>query len=222
MNMPQRNRHALAATRHACDSSEFSRRAAFAVRASVLFAALALPGVSPLFAAPQQFTIAKDGKSYAGFTIDDTIEKVDGSTPKVSGAITLDPDHLSESSVAMSVDLASLDTGNGLRDSDMRDTLDVSKFPAAVFKSTVINGPAAIAMKQPVDVRIGGDFTLHGVTHRISVPVHLLLTSPNRLQATAKFTIRMTDYDITVPDKLIVSVANEVLVRFELAATARP
>lgn len=128
---------------------------------------------SSAIAAPQQFAIAKDGKSYAGFTVDDTIEKVDGTTPNVSGTIALDPDNLATSSVTMSVDLASLDSGSGMRDSDMRATLDTKKFPAATFRSSVVSGPASLVVGQPADLRIGGDFTLHGVTHRISLPVHL-------------------------------------------------
>jgi len=184
--------------------------------------AFALALLAPAaFAAPRQFAISNDGKSYAGFTVDDTIEKIDGTTPKVSGTIILDPDNLAASSVTMSVDLASLDSGNGMRDSDMRDTLETRRFPAATFRSTVVNGPASLAAGQAADLRVGGDFTLHGVTHRISAPIHLVLTTANRLQATAKFTIRMTDYDITVPDKLIVSVANEVVVRFDVAANAK-
>lgn len=219
MTMMEGIGHAVRGTRYACEP--LPTRAACRVPCAAVLAAVAILAATSLLAAPQQFTIAKDGKSYAGFTIDDTIEKVDGSTPKISGSIGLVPENLPASTVVMSVDLASLDTGNGLRDSDMRDTLDVSKFPTAVFKSTVVSGPATIAVNQPVDLRIGGDFTLHGVTHRISVPVHLLLTSPTRLQATARFTIRMTDYDITVPDKLIVSVANEVVVRFDVTSNVR-
>lgn len=182
--------------------------------------ALALSAAS-LSAAPRTLTIANDGKSYAGFHVDDTVDAVDGITKKVSGTVVVDEENVAASSVTLSVDLASLDTGIGMRDSEMRDTLGTSRFPAAVFKSTAVIGPAAVAAGQQVDLKLAGDFSLHGVTRRINVPVRVTLVSPNRVQATGRFVIRMTDYDITVPDKLIVSVANEVTVRFDVTANVK-
>jgi polyisoprenoid-binding protein YceI len=179
---------------------------------------LATLTVSTAVAAPRTLGIANDGRSYAGFKIDDTIDTVDGTTKKVTGTVTLDSGKLAASAVTLSVDLASLDTGIGLRDSEMRDTLETKKFPQAVFRSTAVIGPASLDTSRPADVKLAGDFTLHGVTRRINVPVRLTLDAAGRLQASGRFVIRMTDYDLTVPDKLIVSVANEVAVRFDVTA----
>ena len=68
---------------------------------------------------------------------------------------------------------------------------------------------------------MAGDLTLHGVTRRIVVPVHVTLESPKRAHLTSKFTIRMSDYDVKVPEKLMLSVANEVDVKFDLFASAK-
>src|ERR1041385_7140085 len=104
----------------------------------------------------------------------------------------------------------------------MRETyLETKKYPTATFKSTSVTGPASLAIGQSADLRVAGDLTLHGVTRRIVVPVHVTLESAKRAHVTSKFTIRMTDYNVTVPQKLVLSVANEVDVKFDLFANAK-
>jgi polyisoprenoid-binding protein YceI len=173
-------------------------------------------------AAPRTFAITNDGRSWVGFRLDDTIEDIDGDTKKISGAITADPENLATASVTLTADTASLDTGMKMRDDDMRDEyLEVKKYPAITFKSTGVSGATSLAAGQAADLKVAGDFTLHGVTRRIIVPVHVTLDAANRLHATSKFTIRMTDYNITVPSKIVLSVANEVTVKFDVFAVAR-
>jgi len=168
------------------------------------------------------FSIGNDGKSWVGFHLEDTIEEIDADTKKVSGTIDADPANLAASSVNLTVDTASIDSGMKMRDDDMRDTyLETKKFPTATFKSTGVTGPASVAPGQSADLKVAGDLTLHGVTRRIVVPVHLTLESPKRAHVTSKFTIRMTDYNVTVPQKLVLSVANEVDVKFDLFANAK-
>lgn len=186
------------------------------------FLALAL-ALAPLLtasstAAPRVLSIANDGHGYAGFRIDDTLDTIDGTTGRVSGGVRLDAENLAGSSVVLSVDVSSLDTGNEMRDAEMRRTLETKKYPFALFRSTSVIGPVILEPNHLTEAKLVGDFTLHGVTRRINVPVHLVLTPAGQILASGRFTIRMTDYDIEVPDKLIVSVANEVTLRFELTA----
>ena len=168
------------------------------------------------------FSIGNDGKSWVGFHLEDTIEEIDADTKKVSGTIDVDPANLAAASVNLTVDTASLDSGMKMRDDDMRETyLETKKYPTATFKSTAVTGPASIAAGQSADLRVAGDLTLHGVTRRIVVPVRVTLESPKRAHVTSKFTIRMSDYDVTVPQKLVLSVANEVDVKFDLFANVK-
>ena len=168
------------------------------------------------------FSIGNDGKSWVGFHLEDTIEDIDADTKKISGTIEGDPANLAAATVTLTVDTASIDSGMKLRDDDMRETyLETKKYPTATFKSTGVTGAASIAPGQSADLKVAGDLTLHGVTHRIVVPVHLTLESPQRAHLTSKFTIRMTDYNVTVPQKLVLSVANEVDVKFDLIANVK-
>lgn len=168
------------------------------------------------------FSIGNDAKSWVGFHLEDTIEEIDADTKKVSGTIDVDPANLAAASVTFSLDTASLDSGMKMRDDDMRETyLETKKYPSATFKSTSVTGPASVRPGQSADLKVAGDLTLHGVTRRIVVPVHVTLESSKRAHLTSKFTIRMSDYNVTVPQKLVLSVADEVDVKFDLFANAK-
>ncbi len=178
--------------------------------------------VPAILLAATLFSIGNDGKSWVGFHLEDTLEDIDADTKKISGAIDVDPANLAAASVNLTVDTASLDSGMKMRDDDMRDTyLETNKYPTATFKSTAVTGPASITSGQSADLKVAGDLTLHGVTRRVIVPVHVTLESPKRAHLTSKFTIRMTDYNVTVPQKLVLSVANEVDVKFDLFANVK-
>jgi polyisoprenoid-binding protein YceI len=71
------------------------------------------------------------------------------------------------------------------------DFFDVAKFPTATFRSADIK-------KDGDKHTMSGDFTLHGVTKRISFPVTLNATDAD-VTASAEFSINRQDYGINYP-----------------------
>src|SRR5258708_36785998 len=97
---------------------------------SIAFAAL------PLFAASRTYVVTADGKNVAGFLVDDAIETIDGTTMKLTGTIVADPSNPAGSSVELTVDLVSIDTGIALRDPDIREKYPgTKKYTQAPSKS---------------------------------------------------------------------------------------
>ena len=90
------------------------------------------------------------------------ISKVHGRFAKWAGAIQLDEQDLTRSSVEVSIDAASIDTQVADRDGHLRspDFLDVAKYPELTFKSRRVE-------KAGAGLRITGDLTLHGVTREV-------------------------------------------------------
>jgi polyisoprenoid-binding protein YceI len=144
--------------------------------------------------------------------VDDAFETIDGTTTKLTGTIVADPANPAGSSVELAVDLAAIDTGINLRDSDIREKYtEPKKFPQATFKSvSVTSQTSAITPNQPIEVTVTGDFSLHGVTKRIVVPVRVVLvpesdiTKSTRgagdwIHATAKFPVKLSDFGIHIP-----------------------
>ena len=92
-----------------------------------------------------------------------------GQFREFDGTLTYDPLKPEASRVEITVQAASIDTKNDTRDGVLRsaDFFDVARFPTLTFRSTSVraNGPNALL--------VTGDFTLHGVTKRITIPVQV-------------------------------------------------
>ena len=126
------------------------------------------------------------------------ISTVHGRFAIKEGTIDLDPQNLTDSSVAATIDVASVDTGVAQRDTHLRspDFFDTSKFPVATFKSTKI-------IKTGDGFDVVGDLSLHGVTK----PVTLHMDAPSKEQIgmdkmphrgfTATTTLHRKDFGLT-------------------------
>jgi len=198
-----------------------------------LLAALLL-SAAPLFADGRTYTITDDGKNYATFQSEATLETINGTTTKISGTITADPANAGASTTTIIVDLSALDTHIAMRNEHMRSEkfLNTEKFPTATFKTVSVTGAKSVAPNQPVELQLTGDFTLHGVTKRITVPAHVVLipesdlTKSSRgpgdwIHGTVTFPIKLTDYSIAVPEKLVMKLSNDVNVKVDFFAVAK-
>ncbi|HJW93285.1 MAG TPA: YceI family protein [Thermoanaerobaculia bacterium] len=196
--------------------------------------AVILSIAAPLLADGRTYTITDDGKNYATFESHATLETIHGTTTKVSGTITADAANASASAATITVDLNALDTGISMRNEHMRGEkfLDTEKYPAATFKTVSISGAKSVAPNQPAELQLTGDFTLHGVTKRITVPARVVLIPENDntkssrgpgdwIHGTVTFAIKLTDYAIPVPEKLVMKLSNDVTVKVDFFAVAR-
>jgi polyisoprenoid-binding protein YceI len=183
------------------------------VAAAVLIAFTA----ATLRADSRTYTIAKGGSNVVEFHAEDTYDSFDGKTSDVSGTIVADSANPEAGSVQVSINVDALDTGVSLRNREMRQRfLQTDKFSTATFKSVSVVGPTSVALNQPVDISVTGDFTLHGVTKRMTIPVRVVLIPDGRMHATSSFKIHMPDFGISVPHNLLVTVNDDVPVRLDV------
>lgn len=181
-----------------------------------------LAAATTLQAQSHTYAIAKGGSNVAEFHAEDTYDSFDGKTSDVTGTIVADPANAAASSVQVTINIDSLDTGNGLRNKEMRERyLETNKFGTAAFKSVSVTGPASIAPNQPADINVTGDMTLHGATKRMTIPVRVVLIPDGRIHATSSFKIRMPDFGISVPHNILVTVNDEVPVRLDVWAVGK-
>ena len=107
--------------------------------------------------------------SRIGFSVRHMIGTAKGHFSKFSGTITLDRDHPEQSSVSVTIEAASIDTGIAKRDEHLRAELfEVAKYPEIIFKSRRVKQTGANAGE------ITGDLTMHGVTRPIVLTVQLI------------------------------------------------
>jgi polyisoprenoid-binding protein YceI len=125
------------------------------------------------------------------------------------------------SSVAATIDLTSIETGNEPRDNHLRsaDYLEVEKYPTMSYRSTGIGrtGDGWV---------IDGELTLHGVTRQVPLAVEAAGFGPDPFggqragfSATARIDRRDFGIDLTVPmDGGGVVVGDTVSIRLEIQA----
>lgn len=98
---------------------------------------------------------------------------VHGETNQVSAALTINPDDLASVGGTLKVNVASLKTGNSLRDEHMRGALGAAQFPDAVFTLTGVQGLGSLPEGQAVSSSVTGQLSLRGVSKTLNAPVKL-------------------------------------------------
>jgi len=151
-----------------------------------------------------------------------------------SGSIRGDPGNpaaavanVTVAAAALAADEPEMRTQHGmaaaLSDSDRRSIqstmlgetqLHVAAYPDITFRSV------AVEPRGSGDLLVTGDFTLHGTTRRIRVPVSVQL-SGDTLRATGAFDVNQSDFGITPVSLFFGTVRNQDRVRilFDLVAT---
>jgi polyisoprenoid-binding protein YceI len=108
--------------------------------------------------------------SEATFQVRHLITKVRGSFGEFAGTIEFDQAQPERSSVAFTIQAASVDTNQPDRDTHLRseDFFHVEKFPTITFKSTSVKATGANQFE------VAGELSLRGVSKGIALPVTFL------------------------------------------------
>jgi len=131
--------------------------------AATLVAALAVP--SPAATATWQIDPAHTA---AGFSVRHMmIATVRGQFKGVTGTVLWDDQDINNSTVDVTIDANTVDTGEPKRDADLKSAnfFDVKNYPTITFKSTKIEKISAGKMK------VTGNLTIHGVTKQVVLDV---------------------------------------------------
>jgi polyisoprenoid-binding protein YceI len=149
-------------------------RLTFAALAALIVAGAATPRVAP--AAPADKGAALEpyaidpNHSAIQFTVRHFFSRVPGRFTKFEGAVLLDEKDLAKGSVSVTIDAASIDTGEPARDKHLRsdDFFAVEKHPKITFQSTAVK-PAG-----PGKLKVEGNLTIRGVTRPVTLEVDVL------------------------------------------------
>lgn len=126
-------------------------------------------------------------------------EKIRGSAPGVTGTVTVDPADLSTARGKITVPVATMKTGNDMRDRHLRgkDWLEAKKFANIVFDIQSVDGIKGGAGSATFSAR--GKFTLHGVTKDMIMPITLKWkdgAAGAKVKIEARFKVALADYNI--------------------------
>lgn len=107
------------------------------------------------------------------------------------------------------LDLSSLDTGMGLRNTHMKEKyLEVDKHPKAVITIDAAINKKDWSMKNPElkEQTIQGTLSLHNVKKALPITISI----DKSANAKASFSLKLTDYKVDIPSFMGVTVADKV------------
>jgi polyisoprenoid-binding protein YceI len=174
----------------------------------------AVAALALLFAAadPQAYTVVP-AQSAIRFHVHHKLHSSDGQSSSIEGKAVVQPD--GKVLAMIRVPIASFDSGDANRDANMRDTLEVGRFPFVVFKGvTSLVMPAAQAKGIPTTIQ--GELEFHGVKQHVEVPATLQFAGDGSARVTGKMTLSLDSYRIERPSLLMIKLDDACAIEFDL------
>ena len=142
------------------------------------------------------------------------------------GTAELDLSALNPASLQLTVQAASLEETDPVFTPEQKKiinkevnelVLETAKYPQITFKSTDIKGSIA---QGKLDIKIGGDLTLHGVTKHIVIPATVTVNG-DELRATGEFGIDRKDFNVNATEAFhgFVKVKHHLKFEFDIVGT---
>jgi polyisoprenoid-binding protein YceI len=113
------------------------------------------------------------------------------------------------------VETESGESGNAARDKRMKkEVLETDKFPEVRLKVTKLEG--VVAAKNASNVRMLGQFTLHGASHEVSIPLQVTLNGAE-FTGKGKFVVPFVDWGMKDPSNFLFKVNKTVEIEVQTA-----
>jgi polyisoprenoid-binding protein YceI len=122
---------------------------------------------APLAVAQTSIWVPDKAHSEVDFSIlHMSLSNVHGRFGNIGGQIVLNEGDITKSTVNVTIDVSTVDTGVAVRDSDLKSAnfFDAGQFPTATFVSTSVANHGS-------NLTVAGDLTLHGVTKPVVLDV---------------------------------------------------
>ena len=204
--------------------------AAGAIGGPLVYAALEedAPPAPTVQAQPEEVALTPDTdgtwtiapSSTAGYRVDEVLNGADvtvaGVTDQVTGTVVVADGDLADADVI--VDVASITTDSGRRDSYFRDNvMDVDANPTATFSVTEVADLPEVT-GTPVTVPVTGELTLAGVTQQVQTEISVVRTAGG-IDVSGSVPVAFDYYGIDPPNLGFVRVDDQGAVEFLLHLT---
>ena len=125
------------------------------------------------------------------------------------GRIIYDAVNQTTNSCSLRVDLATFDSGNSNRDSNMLTYLDVFQYPDVMFVSNEI-------FVEGINASIKGKLMFHGIMKDINLTADISFN--DGFNAEGSFIILLSEYEVERPVLLFKKIADEMKLKFHIVA----
>ncbi|HEY6531550.1 MAG TPA: YceI family protein [Acidimicrobiales bacterium] len=145
--------------------------------------------------------------TFAGFRIKEELAGIGsttavGRTGDVTGTMSIEGTTLT--AAQFDIDVSTITTNESRRDDRVQEALETDQFPTATFTLTApVDLGADPQSGQDLSVTATGDFTVHGVTRQVEVPLQARLVD-DTIVVVGSFDVTFSDYGVSVPRAAIV------------------
>ena len=183
------------------------------------FLTFKLPSRAFAFDKLQRWSILPD-LSRVGFDAKSTLHDFSGASQKVAGELVANlakPEDGCRGQVT--VEAASLDSGEPARDEEMRGLLDAGGHPQLVFEWSGFRTDSSDAAAMKTSGTVLGKLTIRGTTQELAMPVRISVDASKRVAVEGEVEIKMSDFGVKPPRKLgVLSVEDTVKIWIALRA----
>lgn len=139
------------------------------------------------------FSVAKNWDIKKDYSIKFSGEDASGIFKTFTGTIVFDEQNLATSKFTVSIDVASINTGNGMQNKHAKgaDWFDATKYPQITFTSSKIS-------KAGSGWQTTGTLEMHGVKKEITIPFSFV-PKGNEAVFSGSFSVNRSDYGIGKP-----------------------
>ena len=184
--------------------------------AAALATLLSLLAVAP----PGARDFALTAESSIGYKLVHKLHEVEGLAKGAQGSARVLADGTVQ--VVARAEVAAFDSGNGNRDSHMKEVTESAKYPLVEFKG-IGKGfvpPAPGAAK--VSLALSGRLTFHGQQAPVTVTVEVTADSAGKLKIEGSFPISLEAFKVERPSLLFVAVDDKVDISLHLSLDPAP
>jgi polyisoprenoid-binding protein YceI len=169
-------------------------------------------------------------KSFVAFDATHPLGDFSGRAEQLAGEITVDPSDLKQGTRGhVVIAVKALATGTNRRDRDLRRTLEADRHPDIRY---AIEGVEAsfdsLTERSDVTLTIRGMMTIRGVDRLVTFAARARRRD-DRIWVRGESSVRLSDFGVAPPRRLLLSVGDDVAIRFDLlfqrgtpASPARP
>jgi polyisoprenoid-binding protein YceI len=183
-----------------------------------IFAAAALCLIPAIFS--QQISVDFDPTlTKISWSLVGNVHTSHGTFQLKEGHVRVDPAS-GNASGELVVEAESGDSGNGARDKRMKkEILETDKYPEIQFKITKLEG--AVSGDTAANVRVFGQFSIHGASHNISIPLTVTIKGAE-FSGSGKFVVPFVDWGMKDPSNFLFKVDKTVEVQLVASGHVKP
>ena len=147
-------------------------------------------------------------ESYISYDGEHFLHSWSGKNEKIRGVIIRNNEEDKFQQIALAMFVKDFDSGNGNRDSNMMELLEIINFPKIEYYSNKIS-----LVKDKIS--FSGNLNFHGISKDLNISSEIKKTD-TKIILSGQFKVSLVDHNVQLPTFMMKSIEKEVLIKYQL------